>query len=156
MSFITFFKNLFSKKQETPQTKESENKAESDFKTIKITSPTDKTLKFIPGQFIVLTGRDRGKPIRVAGFPTPEGSIVTVGREEASGERTYAHIQIELQTISRKQAELIYKEKKLFIKNLSETNPTLVNETEVKLNETMEVPLESEIRMGEIKFKYIL
>lgn len=158
MGLKEFFGNLFGKGKTTPPMPTSNQEKEDDreFKTIKIAAPTEKTLKFIPGQFIVLSGRDRGKPIRVAGFPTPDGSIVSVGREEVIGERAYAHIQLDLQTVSRKHAELIFKDKKLFIKNLSETNPTVVNEKEVVSGETEEIPLDSELRIGELKLKYIL
>lgn len=158
MSIMSLFLKLFGSKKSNQQEKETGNSPDeqSEFKTIKIASPTEKTLKFIHGQFIVLTGRDRGKPIRVAGFPTPEGSIVTVGRKPVEGERAYAHIQLDLQTVSRKHAELIYKDKKLFVKNLSKTNPTIINETEIAIGQEAELPIESELRIGEIKFKYIL
>lgn len=158
MGLTDFFAKLFGKGETTkPMSAKSESeKDDGEFKTIKIAAPTEKTLKFIPGQFIVLSGRDRGKPIRVAGFPTPEGSIVTLGREEVVGERAYAHIQLDLQTVSRKHAELIFKDRKLYIKNLSDTNPTVVNEKEVVSGETEEVPLDSELRVGELKLKYIL
>lgn len=158
MSILSFFSKLFGSKKEknASEKQKNDNEQESEFKTIKIASSTEKTLKFIPGQFIVLSGRDRGKPIRVAGFPTPEGSIVTIGREPIIGERAYAHIQLELQTISRKHAELNFRDKKLYIKNLSETNPTIVNEKELATGEEAEIALDSELRLGEIKFKYIL
>lgn len=155
MSLKSFFSNLFKKSAPQEQKQTEEQKESSEFKTIKIAAPTEKTLKFIPGQFIVLSGRDRGKPIRVAGFPTPEGSIVTIGRDEVAGERAYAHIQLDLQTVSRKHAELIFRDKKLYIKNLSETNPTLVNEEEITPGSEKEIAFESEVRVGELKLKYI-
>ncbi len=155
MSLKSFFSNLFKKSATKESVQPEEKKDTSEFKTIKIAAPTEKTLKFIPGQFIVLTGRDRGKPIRVAGFPTPEGSIVTIGRDEVAGERAYAHIQLDLQTVSRKHAELIYRDKKLFIKNLSETNPTMVNEDEIPHGGEKEIAFDNEVRIGELKLKYI-
>ena len=147
-----FFKKLFGggdkPKEQEPQ--------EEEFQTVKLSPSTDRTLKFIPGQFIMLSGKDRGKPFRVAGFPTPEGSIITLGRDPVEGERAFAHIQLNVQTVSRKHAELNFKSGQLFIKNLSETNPIEVNGEEIEVNTEVPLPLDSELRLGEIRMKYIL
>lgn len=150
-----FFNRLFGKKEDTSKKQES-SAAEEEFQTVKLAPSSDKTLKFIPGQFILLSGKDRGKPFRVAGYPTPEGSLITIGREPGEGDRAYAHIQLDVQTVSRKHAQLNFKNGKLFIKNLSDTNPIEVNDTELKLDEEVLLPLDSEIRLGELRMKYIL
>lgn len=149
------FSKLFGKGN--AQKKKTESIAEEEeFQTVKLAPSTDKTLKFIPGQFILLSGKDRGKPFRVAGFPTPEGSIISIGRDPVEGERAYAHIQLDVQTVSRKHAELNFRSGKLYIKNLSDTNPIEVNDQEINVNEEVLLPLDSEIRLGEIRMKYIL
>ncbi|MBU1100758.1 MAG: FHA domain-containing protein [Bacteroidetes bacterium] len=148
-----FFSKMFGKSDEPSK---SASPAEEEFHTVKLAPTSDKTLKFIPGQFIMLSGKDRGKPFRVAGFPTPEGSIITIGRDPVTGERAFAHIQLDVQTISRQHAELIFKNGQLFIKNLSETNPIEVNDVEIKVGEEVSLPLDSELRLGEIRMKYIL
>lgn len=148
-----FLSKMFGKSDEPAK---STSPAEEEFQTVKLASTSDKTLKFIPGQFIMLSGKDRGKPFRVAGFPTPEGSIITVGRDPVEGERAFAHIQLDVQTISRKHAELIFKNGQLHIKNLSETNPIEVNDSEINVGEEVPLPLDSELRLGEIRMKYIL
>jgi hypothetical protein len=151
----SIFNKLFGKGGSKKKSAESEPD-EDEFQTVKLSPSSDKTLKFIPGQFILLSGKDRGKPFRVAGFPTPEGSIITIGRDPVEGERAYAHIQLAVQTVSRKHAELNFRSGKLYIKNLSDTNPIEVNDEEIKVNEEVLLPLDSEIRLGEIRMKYIL
>lgn len=153
---MSFFSKLFKRSKKVEKPSEQESRSVEEFKTVKIAASTDKTLKFIPGQFIVLTGKDRGKPFRVSGFPTPEGHVITMGREPVEGDRAYAHIQLDVQTVSRQHAELVYKDRKLFIKNLSETNPIQVNNEEVPVGIEKELELDSELRVGEIRMKYIL
>jgi hypothetical protein len=127
-----------------------------DLKTVKIALPSPKTMRYVPGELVVLSGEDKGKSFKIAGFPTPEGSVVTIGREPVNGERAYAHIQIEerFHTVSRKQAEFIWKEKKLFVKNLSDTNPTQVNGVELKNGKMVQLKPGSVVRTGELEFEY--
>ncbi|MEM4325842.1 MAG: FHA domain-containing protein [Candidatus Pacearchaeota archaeon] len=129
---------------------------EYEFKTIKIATESPKTLKFIPGKLTIISGDDLGKSFKIAGYPTNEGNIVTVGREEIRGERAYSHIQLIQKTVSRKQAEIIQKGDKLYIKNLSETNPTQVNGVELKPLEKSELNPGDILRFGELEFKYEL
>jgi FHA domain len=128
----------------------------SEFKTVKIVTSAPKTLKFIPGQLVITSSDDKGKSFRVAGYPTSEGSIVTIGRDSLTGDRSYAHIQIDkkFSTVSRKHAELVYKDGKLYVKNLSDTNPTQVDGYEIKMGEMVELKPNSTLRTGELEFQY--
>ena len=67
----SLFSKLFGKGGDKKKNSESAVD-EEEFQTVKLSPSSDKTLKFIPGQFILLSGKDRGKPFRVAGFPTPK------------------------------------------------------------------------------------
>ncbi|MGE5354026.1 MAG: FHA domain-containing protein [Acidobacteriota bacterium] len=129
---------------------------DSDFRTIKIVPAAPQTITFIPGVLEIISGDDAGKSFRIAGFPTAEGSIVSIGREVVTGERAYAHIQLneKFRTVSRRQAELIYKDHKLFVRNLSETNLTQVDGVELKPGECAELKPEAKIRTGELEFQY--
>lgn len=129
---------------------------DTDFKTVKINTTPSKTMRLIPGRLEIINGEDKGKTFLIQGYPTKEGSIVTVGRETITGEKSHSHIQIDqhYQTVSRKQAEIIYKDRKLFVRNLSETNITEVDGQELRLGETVEIRPESIIKMGEIEFQY--
>jgi len=64
--------------------------------------------------------------------------------------------ELNQKTISRKQAEIISIEGKLYVKNISETNYTQVDGIELKPNEKVELKPNSTIRTGEIEFQYIL
>lgn len=129
---------------------------ESDYKTIKIVTSNPKTLKFIPGKLVISDGKDKGKEFRVAGYPTPDGFIVSIGRKEVNGERAYAHIQLKEMTVSRDQAELVHRNGKLMLKNLSETNLTQLNGEELNVGQVKEVTPGSKIRTGEVEFQYII
>ncbi len=128
----------------------------SELKTVRIVQPSAMTMRYVPGELVVLSGEDKGKSFKIAGYPTPEGSVVTIGREPVADERAYAHIQIEerFHTVSRKQAELIWKEKKLYVRNLSDTNPTQVNGAEIKAGKTVQLKAGSVLRTGELEFEY--
>lgn len=128
----------------------------TDFKTVKILTSKPKTMVFIPGELVITTGEDKGKSFRIAGFPTPEGSVVSIGREAVSGDRAYAHIQLDgrFRTVSHKQAEVIYKDGKLWVRNVSETNFTQVDGIELKPGEKAELKPMSTIRTGELEFQY--
>jgi len=148
--------NIFNDSSPTLKVDVSAFSTTDDFKTIKIVLDSPKTLKLIPGKLEIVSGEDKGKSFKIAGHPSSEGSIVTIGREEVNGEFAYSHIQLKQKTISRKQAELIYKESKLFIKNLSETNYTMLDGIELKTGQAMELKSGSIIKTGEVEFSYNL
>lgn len=104
----------------------------------------------------MITGDDKGKKIKISGYPTEDGSTVTIGRESVTGPRDFAHIQLKERTISRKQAEIIFKDGKLYIKNLSETNYTKLDSKEIPPNTSLELKPASVITLGEIELKYNL
>jgi len=123
-------------------------------KTMVIPSSGPKTMKFIPGELEVITGDDKGKIIKIGGYPTEEGSIVTIGRDQVTGPRDFAHIQLKERTISRRQAEIILKDGKLYIKNLSETNYTKLDGKDLPPNTSAELKGGSVITFGEVEMKY--
>jgi len=138
----------------TMQMDSSSFSTENDFKTIKIALDSPQTLKLIPGKLVIVSGEDKGKFFSISGYATAEGAVVTIGREEVPGERAYSHIQLKQKTVSRKQAELIYKDSKLYVKNLSETNYTCLDGEELNSNQLTEVKEGSVIKTGEVEFKY--
>ena len=128
---------------------------DEDFKTIRVLTGAPKTMVFIPGELKIISGEDTGKSFKIAAYPTPAGNIVTIGREKITGEREYAHIQLKEKTVSRKQAEIIQKDGKLSVKNLSETNYSQVDGVELKPGEKADLHKNSTIRTGEVEFQYI-
>jgi hypothetical protein len=139
--------NITYEKNEPPVPKDN-------LKTMVIPSKAPRTMKFIPGEFEVITGDDKGRIIKIGGYPTEEGSIVTIGREEVTGQRDFAHIQLKEKTISRRQAEIMLKDGKMYIKNLSQTNYTKLNGKEIPPNTSSELNSGSVITFGEVEMKY--
>ena len=135
-----------------------------DFETIRIEENVPKTMKFMPGKLEIISGADKGKSFMLAGYPTQEGAIVTLGRDysgwekQVPGDRKYSHIRIkdETRTLSRMQAELIYKEGTLYIKNVGSVNKTQVDGLEINENDKVEVKPNAIIKAGNIEFKYIV
>jgi FHA domain-containing protein len=126
-----------------------------EFKTIKINLNKDpKTMRFIPGRLDIVAGADAGKSFRIAGYPTQNGNLVTIGRATVSGDGAYAHIKLEQKTISRKQAEIRERDGKIYLKNLTDVNKTQVDGVELEVNEEMEIFSGQTIRMGELELKY--
>lgn len=123
--------------------------------TLKFKAPP-KTMKFVPGRLVIAAGPDQGKEFRIAGRPTPEGNVVTIGRAEVEGERAFAHIQLgdTYRTVSRMQAEIIQQDQTILLKNTSETNPTIVNGDELPEGDTIELQDGDMIRMGELMLRY--
>ncbi len=129
---------------------------DDEFRTIKIVKNPLKTLKFIPGKFLIISGEDKGKELRIAGYPTKAGFVVSIGRKEVTGDKAFAHIQLKEKTVSREQAEFIYNDNKLYVRNLSETNYTQLNGIDLKPGEISEVYPKSIIKFGEVEFQYLV
>jgi hypothetical protein len=130
--------------------------AAGDLKTVRITPADPMVTLYIPGELVLISGEDKGRSFRIAGFHTPEGSIVTIGREQVTGDRAFAHIQIDerYHTVSRKQAELIWAANGLSVRNLSETNPTQVNGVKIERGKSVPLPPGAVMRTGELEFEY--
>ena len=127
-----------------------------DLSTVKIYS-APKTMKLLPGELVITSGNDSGKSFKIAGYPTSEGNVVTIGSEDSSGDRAYAHIKLEdpLRTVSRKQARLLERGGKIYIQNLSRINFTQVDGKELMPDEETELRPNASIKMGYLELKYI-
>ena len=125
--------------------------------TLKFQAPP-KTMKFIPGKLVVTAGPDKGKEFRIAGHPTPNGNVVTIGRAEVAGDRAFSHIQLgeTYRTVSRMQAEIIQEDQDIYLKNKSTTNPTMVNGEQVPPGDRVPLQSDDTIRMGELVLRYNL
>lgn len=123
--------------------------------TLKFKAPP-KTMKFIPGKLVVSAGPDQGKEFRIAGHPTDDGNVVTIGRAEVEGEKAFAHIHLgdTYRTVSRMQAEIIQREDNILLKNKSTTNPTVVNGDQLDPEQEVDMKDGDLIRMGELILKY--
>lgn len=142
-------------KSESSSSQEPEEDSDGGPETLKFKAPP-KTMKFVPGRLVIAAGPDQGKEFRIAGRPTPEGNVVTIGRAEVEGEKAFAHIQLgdTYRTVSRMQAEIIQQDDTILLKNTSETNPTMVNGDHVPTGESVELEGGDMIRMGELMLRY--
>jgi len=131
-----------------------QSKNEQEYKTIRIETDGPETMVLMPGLLEILNGPDKGKSFKMSGYPTSEGSVVTIGRENVFGTRKYAHIRLLERTVSRKQAEIVFKNNMMFIKNLSETNMTQVDGRVLDPNAMTELKPGMVIRTGEVEFLY--
>lgn len=138
--------------------KNANSSSSSKFKTVKITKNQPKTLKFIPGKFRFITGEDTGKEIKLAGYPTANGVIMSFGRDQVKGERENSHVQLGDQyiTVSGKQCEVIYKDGDVFVKNLSHTNFTQIDGVELEPNQKSKLKAGSVLKLGELEFEYLV
>lgn len=135
---------------------------DQNYSTVKLQQNAPATVKFIPGELEIINGLDKGKSFKMAGYPTSDGNVATIGRDHegwqslVSPERQYAHIRLkdESNTLSRMQAELVHRGGKLYMKNLSKVNPAQVDGEDVPVNEVVEIKPGSVIKTGFIEFKY--
>ena len=125
-----------------------------EFKTIKISQESPKTLKLIPGRLQIVSGLDKGKEFPIMATPGPEGNVLKIGREKGLPGTSY--IELLEKTVSRQQAEILFKDNKLYIRNLSTTNHTRHNGKDLTPGELAELSSGSVITTGEVEFKYVL
>ncbi len=154
----------YDKQEPKPGTEKKHPDSTEKYDTIKFSPSVPKTMRFIPGKLEVLNGPDKGKALMLAGYHTPEGSIASIGRDyqdweshsALQGDRKFAHIRIrdESRTLSRMQAEFIYRDGKLYLKNLGSINPSQVDGNNVQVNELAEIKDGSKIQAGYIEFCY--
>lgn len=142
-------------KSESSSSLEPEDDSSTGPETLMFKAPP-KTMKFVPGRLVIAAGPDQGKEFRIAGHPTPNGNVVTIGRAKVEGDRAFAHIQLgdTYRTVSRMQAELIQQDQTILLKNKSETNPTMVNGEQVPSDQLVEISDGDMIRMGELMLRY--
>lgn len=132
--------------------------------TVKIPSQSssDKTLKTLPGKFTITGGDDANKSFKLFGIPSPEGDIASIGREgnaweqKVPGDRKFSHILLQdsTKTLSRLQAEFIYKDNQLHVRNKGSVNKTQVNGEELEVDTIRPINSGDIIKAGEIELKY--
>ncbi len=122
------------------------------------------TMKALPGKLVVLNGEQANKKLNLFGASTPEGTMITIGRNSPDWKsqlkpgREHAHIRIEdsTKTVSRLQAEFIYSDGKMKVRNLAQANPTLVDGNELAVGQAAILENGTVIEAGHVKLKYEL
>ena len=111
-----------------------------------IFSTSSKTAKILPGRItIVSEAHDKGETFPISGTPIHDGFTATIGKSE-NCDITITN-RPEYSTVSREHAMFIFKENSMWIQNLSKTNPTIVNGSQLEYEV---VPLKDgdRIKMG--------
>ncbi len=130
-------------------------KPNNDFKTIRIhTENIPKTMRFIPGTFVITSGVDEGKQFKLAAEVSGEGYTATVGRADAKPGSAHSHIKLTDMTVSQNQAKIIESDGRVWIENLGKTNPTVVNDRKLTVNEKEFLTDGAKIKFGNIEMLY--
>lgn len=120
------------------------------------------TMKAMPGSLVIQSGPESGKSLKLFGTPTAEGEALTIGRDSPDWKnhvkrgRESAHLRIKdtSRTMSRMQAELIYKDGKMYLRNLGTKNTTKVDGIPVETGQMLELNNGSVIETGYLRFQY--
>lgn len=118
---------------------------------VRFERPPEGTLQLLPGRLEIESGEGQGQELRFVRVPGSPPEI-TFGRN--TGPR-YTHIQLRVPTVSRLHAHLRFDDGAWMIRNLSSTNPTVVNGRALASG-LEEVGLRDgdRIEMGEVVFAF--
>lgn len=125
--------------------------------TLRFAVPDEGTLRFLPGRLEVSAGPDAGREVR---FVAPPGGHaghagpieITFGRTEGPA---FRHVQLLARTVSRRHASMCLSDDHWSLKNLSATNPVLLNGRPLAADEVAPLLVDGDrIEMGEVVFTF--
>ena len=113
--------------------------------------PTDEPVQLLPGRLEVLAGTTRHREIRFVRIPG-EPLQLFVGRDPGPSPQ---YIGLGAATVSRRHARFAYADGQWLVKNLSQTNPVVINDDELS-NTDGERPLVDgdRVELGEVILVY--
>jgi hypothetical protein len=122
------------------------------------------TMKALPGKLVILNGSQSDKTLNLFGASTPEGQAVTIGRESPDWKkhmkpgREHAHIRIQdgTKTLSRLQAEIVFGNGEIKLRNMGQANPTIVDGETLSVGGTASLKQGSIIQAGNLKMRFEL
>ncbi|MGE5341119.1 MAG: FHA domain-containing protein [Candidatus Omnitrophota bacterium] len=117
--------------------------------TIKMTSPPAGTLKLLPGRLEVVAGDDIIKNIRFYKAKNREETEITFGRGPGPD---YTHIQLNSDSVSAKQAKIMYMNGTYTLINYSTVNPTVVSNISLGKENSVNLEEGTRIEMGNVTF----
>lgn len=119
--------------------------------TFRFAIPDEGTLQFLPGRLEVVSGPDRGREVRFV-RSGPGDQEITFGRSEGP---PYRHVQLMARTVSRQHASMTLADGHWSLKNLSATNPVLLNGRALEAGEVAPLLVAGDrIEMGELVFVF--
>ena len=113
--------------------------------TLVLSTPS-KTAKILPGRITIISeAHDKGETFPISGTPVHDGFTATIGKSDKC-DITIANRE-EYSTVSREHAIFIYREDRMWLQNLSKTNPTTINGNQLS-NEIVPLKDGDRIKMG--------
>lgn len=120
--------------------------------TLRFSIPDEGTLRFLPGRLEVSAGPDAGREVRFVAPPSGGDVEVTFGRTEGPA---YRHVQLLARTVSRRHATMCLTDDHWSLKNLSATNPVILNGRSLAADEVAPLLVDGDrIEMGEVVFTF--
>ena len=118
--------------------------------SVRVPKPIEGTLQLLPGRFEVASGTDRMKEIRFVRTSGPP--VITFGRHAGDAP---THVQVDSPTVSRMHASMRFDAGRWHIKNLSGTNPVVVNGEPLPANGTEQMLNDGDqVEMGDMVFLF--
>jgi len=119
--------------------------------TVRFFRPTDEPVQLLPGRLEVLAGTTRHREIRFVRIPG-EPLQLFVGRDAGPSPQ---YIGLGAATVSRRHARFAYADGQWLIKNLSQTNPVVVNDDELSNTDGERALVDGDrVELGEVILVY--
>ncbi|MBN2280106.1 MAG: FHA domain-containing protein [Candidatus Marinimicrobia bacterium] len=126
IALTTYYKKLRNQEPEILMSAMDNPIKYEDINDTLILSTPSKTAKILPGRITIISeAHDKGESFPISGTPVHDGFTATIGKSEKC-DITIANRE-EYSTVSREHAVFIYRDNKMWLQNLSKTNPTIVN-----------------------------
>lgn len=114
------------------------------------------TVRFVKGKLKITDGPEKGKEVRIIGRSSSIGQIASIGRPSKTDNNSDYHIPLNDPTVSRRQAEIREHQGKVYLKNLSSTNPTVVKGVQMEVGQEMILEPGMNVSMGNVVLEYLL
>jgi len=138
---------------EIPSTQDNDRSAKPSTANTADMNREESTVRFIRGSFKIKEGSEVGRELRILGRPSSIGQVSSIGRG-SDKENSNSHIALNDPTVSRRQAEIREHQGKIYIKNLSSTNPTAVGGKTLSVGEERIIESGTLVSMGNIVLEY--
>jgi hypothetical protein len=117
---------------------------------VSVSAPPERTLAILPGRFEIVSGSAGTKEIRFVKVPGTD--VVTFGRDPGE---TYMHVRVDSPTVSRIHATMRYTGRGWLLRNLSATNPVVLNGKALPVGGSEQELHDSDrVEMGEVTFRF--
>jgi hypothetical protein len=119
--------------------------------TVRFLRPGEEPVQILPGRLEVLSGEPKHREIRFVRAPGEPPELI-LGREAGRSPQTVA---LHSDTVSRRHARFAYSNGRWAVRNLSRTNPVVVNDERI-MDDSIERPLADgdRLELGEVVLRF--